>query len=39
MNLDTIEEKKLNIEVELKNTGRKYVYAQDIQIKYEIYFL
>ena len=36
MNLDTIEEKKLNIEVELKNTGRKYVYAQDIQIKYEI---
>ena len=36
MNLDTIEEKKTSIDVEFKNTKKKYVYVQDIQIKYEI---
>ena len=36
MNLDTIEEKKSNIDMEIKNTEKKYVYVQDIQIKYEI---
>ena len=36
MNLDTIEEKKTSIDVEFKNTEKKYVYVQDIQIKYEI---
>ena len=36
MNLDNIEEKKSNMDLEFKNTEKKYVYAQDVQIKYEI---
>ncbi len=36
MNLDIIEAKKTHIDVEFKNTEKKYVYVQDIQIKYEI---
>ena len=36
MNLDTIEEKKSNIDMEIKNTQKNYIYFQDIQIKYEI---
>ena len=36
MNLDNIEEKKSNIDLECKNTEKKYVYVQDVQIKYEI---
>ena len=36
MNLENIEEKKSNIDLEFKNTEKKYVYIQDVQIKYEI---
>ena len=36
MNLENIEEKKSNIDLEFKNTEKKYVYVQDVQIKYEI---
>ena len=36
MNLENIEEKKSNMDLEFKNTEKKYVYAQDVQIKYEI---
>ena len=36
MNLENIEEKKSNIDLEFKNTEKKYVYVQDVQINYEI---